>query len=149
MDLSFDYQLLVDDHVEALARQLGALVHHANTAFAGDAVAEIAKLAIESGSVDVLEEAVAEGVIDLVERANHRLRQSLLQQLAARHVVTIYGGRGAQIIVSAPPQSSSSEASVQSASSVITFVIGASHAPRRARSWDERARRGCDDVRRS
>ena len=74
---AFDHQLFVDDHVQALHRDLFALVTNNDADLALDLVAARDELAFESGSVDVLEKAEAEYVVDLVERPDDGTCQRL------------------------------------------------------------------------
>ena len=62
-----DDEAFVDDHVDPLPPELLALVVDDDIHFSADSMAARPQLTLERVLVEVLEEAAAEGVVDLVE----------------------------------------------------------------------------------
>jgi len=75
----------VHDHVQPLDAELLTLVGDAYAHLAPNIVAAGTKLALHGPDIDVFQKPVAQRVVDLVERTDHRVREVRLNQRFRRH----------------------------------------------------------------
>ena len=69
--LDLDDQLVVNDHVKPLVRELFTLVHDTNADFPPYLMTASSELALQGHHIDVLEKAEAECVVNLEKRADY------------------------------------------------------------------------------
>jgi len=89
--LDFYDQLLVDDHVQALFRELLSLVEDTHRDFAANPMFARDELPLQCHCVDVFKESKPESVIDLEECADDRVSESFFKEVSARHSVKMAG----------------------------------------------------------
>src|SRR5215210_5196582 len=73
--LGLDEYALVDDHVDALSRNLITLVEHGHVDLSTDSMALDSQVPLERRHVYLLEKPEAERVVHVVERADDRMSQ--------------------------------------------------------------------------
>jgi len=70
--LDLDHDAIIDHHIETLLAKLPAFVHHTDPDLASHFVPSRQQLALERLDVNVLEETVSKGVVNLEERTDDR-----------------------------------------------------------------------------
>jgi hypothetical protein len=78
-------QFLIHDHVQALLSEPLALVRHLHRNLARDTMIARQQLSFQSHYVNVFEEAETEGVVNIEERPDHRMREAFFKEVDPRH----------------------------------------------------------------
>jgi hypothetical protein len=83
----FDFhdKLVVHHYVKALSREFFAFVHHTNGKLARDSMTSGQQFSLECHRVDVFVKAKPQGVVNLVKRSDHRMRQLFFDEFSTRH----------------------------------------------------------------
>jgi hypothetical protein len=83
--LGLDHEFVIDDHVEPLHPELFPFVRDANGELPRDPVATSDQFTLHGHHVEVLQKSEAKGVVDVEERADHRVREALFEEFVAGH----------------------------------------------------------------
>ena len=106
-------EFLIDNHVESVLGEVVTLIKHLHGDLASNTVLTLDELALQSHHVDMLEESIAQVIVDLEECPDHRMREVFFNQVATRHAPKLARYTPQQIINLPPLDSKTPRQSIR------------------------------------